>query len=349
MKKRIYLVLLVPVLLLALLTTADFVTMAAAKAASKSSTSQKAMVQNPNPVPAYCVRLNMFHINNTRAIHEDTDYVMLTTQVNDQPQETAIYFAGDVNNGDHFVGLRVGPFNVGAQDTLTIKYVILNKGHDGDLDTVLKALKIAADATASIKGGWGGAIATAIGSALDLVYPNRDGIVAVDTITISGTELARRDNLAGESGYFTEAPRQYLGQIIDQNHPSDSDYTVSWSTIGQRLSINTSRDITITDGALAEDPIVTTDVSLFTECSPRPLQVTWQGNGTFDNPTGEFSLVHFDLTGVTAHQARSEHIAVTITAANNVTLNASIDITIHVKHGPSEPLPNAGDRGHGPH
>src|ERR1700694_5400011 len=76
------------------------------------------------------VHLDLFHIDTTRARHEDTDYVTLAAQVNDQPPQTQTLFVGDVNDGDHQVNMQLGPFSVGQNDTLNFNFIIMNKGYD---------------------------------------------------------------------------------------------------------------------------------------------------------------------------------------------------------------------------
>jgi uncharacterized protein YjdB len=61
MNKRIYVVLLVPALVLALLTTGSFATVAAAKATTISSASQQAIVQAPRS-PSICYQAHVQNI-----------------------------------------------------------------------------------------------------------------------------------------------------------------------------------------------------------------------------------------------------------------------------------------------
>src|SRR5262249_3337268 len=76
----------------------------------------------------YRVRLVKFHIDTTRARHNETDHLALSARVNDQAAKSSSLFVGDVNDGDHWVTLQVGPLSLGPSDTLNVVYSILNKG-----------------------------------------------------------------------------------------------------------------------------------------------------------------------------------------------------------------------------
>jgi uncharacterized protein with LGFP repeats len=60
----------------------------------------------------YVISLDKFHIDNTRSVHNDTDHVNFALKMGSQAiPESLTRDTGDVNNGDHLVGLCFGPFH----------------------------------------------------------------------------------------------------------------------------------------------------------------------------------------------------------------------------------------------
>jgi hypothetical protein len=51
--------------------------------------------------------LNSFAIDNTRAVHDDTDYASLGLSVNGVPITPQVKRVGNVNNGTHQVNLTI--------------------------------------------------------------------------------------------------------------------------------------------------------------------------------------------------------------------------------------------------
>lgn len=177
----------------------------------------------------YIVRLVKFHIDNTRARGDDTDYVTLNARVNQQPIQTQTKFVGDVNNGDHPVDIQVGPFEVGPSDSLLFNYVILNKGHtNGDRDKVEAALSTAAASALGtvLPGGslWA-IVGQGIGELIKLSDPDCDGVVAADKITLSGTDA---EHYTAEISEYTE-PRKYTGTDSPSGCGTNSLYEVTWA------------------------------------------------------------------------------------------------------------------------
>jgi hypothetical protein len=74
--------------------------------------------------------LDNFKITDTRAKHNDTDYVSIGIQVGTNDPLTASQKMGDVNNGTHAVGLGLAaeiPQDVDVPVVFT--YAIINNGH----------------------------------------------------------------------------------------------------------------------------------------------------------------------------------------------------------------------------
>ncbi len=79
---------------------------------------------------SYTFTLDKFHIDDTRAAHNDTDTVSFGVKVGNTTSDPLIKHMGDVNNGDHHVGLQIGPIEIDAAATpVIISYTIVNAGH----------------------------------------------------------------------------------------------------------------------------------------------------------------------------------------------------------------------------
>ncbi len=153
----------------------------------------------------YMVVLDKFHISKTRSVHEDTDYVTLTVQVNQQPPVNQTIFVGNVNDGDHPVNLQLGPFDVGPNDTLTLNYVILNKGHgNGDRQKIEDGL--AKSATAAIvaefpsTAAYSSYIEKAINKLIGIIDADCDGNCAARQMPFTGVELEQNSSSTGSFG-----------------------------------------------------------------------------------------------------------------------------------------------------
>lgn len=183
----------------------------------------------------YHLDLVSFHVYNTRAVDDDTDYATLSIQVNDQPVFNRTIFIGDkVDNGRHgFVDkdTRIGLsaiVEVGPNDTLKFNYVILNKGHaNGDRDKVEEALgKVAGEALAKfLPGGdlWS-YVGKGIGELIKIIDADCDGIVVADQFSFTGTDL---QGLTAHGAYKVKDKR-YPGTDSHWGCGSNSDYTVTW-------------------------------------------------------------------------------------------------------------------------
>src|SRR5689334_8361096 len=95
----------------------------------------------------YIFSLDSFRINNTRAWHEDTDYVSVSLVVDDDPPQTQFKSMGDLNNGVYKVNLIFDDIVVDDDKMVMFSYTIVNSGHS-DSSTVEKGLRTATSALA---------------------------------------------------------------------------------------------------------------------------------------------------------------------------------------------------------
>ena len=182
--------------------------------------------------PAYVISLDTFHIDNTRAWHEDTDHVAFALKIGNQMLgEPLIRHMGDVNNGDHGVGLHFGPLHIDDPALpIVFNYQILNSGNQ-NTETIKKALTDGANALAgssTISGNWWALAAIAVGKWLiNIIFADCDGPVAVDQIAVTGADLV---NWTTGTGMYRET-RVYPGTDSNVGCGSNSRYTVTWSVI----------------------------------------------------------------------------------------------------------------------
>jgi hypothetical protein len=105
---------------------------------------------------SYTFTLDKFHIDDTRALHNDTDVVSFGIKVGNNTFEPQIKHMGDVNNGDHHVGLQFGPVEIDDPATsVVITYSIVNAGNktvDDELKTTSQTAMAKADAETEIDG-----------------------------------------------------------------------------------------------------------------------------------------------------------------------------------------------------
>src|SRR5580704_13203348 len=81
-------------------------------------------------------------ISDTRSLHNDTDFVLLSATVGANPTVFLWKSLGDVNNGTHSVGLSI-EVDIPDDDTIVaFNYLILNNGHGGN-DAMAKAAQSA--------------------------------------------------------------------------------------------------------------------------------------------------------------------------------------------------------------
>src|SRR5256885_1536006 len=94
---------------------------------------------------AYRIVLDQFHIDNTRAVDEDTDGVAFQGTLDGAELPKLNLSTGDVDNGDHLINLQFDPMELGGSSQLEVRFAILNSGHANEqsfrdeLDTALHA------------------------------------------------------------------------------------------------------------------------------------------------------------------------------------------------------------------
>jgi len=182
--------------------------------------------------PAYVLSLDKFHIDNTRAPHEDTDHVSFAMKMGDQMMgDPLISHTGNVNNGDHPVGLHFGPFVIANPATpILFNYQIVNSGHQNQGD-IEKALFDGASALSKVAFSSGSPWAVAASVAIDILKAmfdlDCDGPVAIDQIPATGTDLI---NWTTGTDMYSES-RVYPGTDSHWGCGGNSSYTVTWSVI----------------------------------------------------------------------------------------------------------------------
>jgi LGFP repeat len=177
----------------------------------------------------YAISLDMFHIDNTRAWNDDTDHVGFALKVGAQMQgETLIRHTGDVDNGDHLLGLRFLLQVINPATPIVFNFQIVNSGSQ-NTEVIRKALDSGAKALAAkaITGDWtaaAGAVAAYIGG---IFVANCDGPVAVDQVVATGKQL---ESWTTANGIYSET-RKYPGLDSSVGCGSNSRYTVTWSVV----------------------------------------------------------------------------------------------------------------------
>lgn len=216
---------------------------------------------NP-PVPERFATFTMdsFGVSNTRSLHNDTDFVYLSATVGANPTIYVSKSMGDVNNGNHSVGLSI-EVEIPDDDTIVVfNYLIMNSGHTGDgsrAKAAQAALSTVAEEIIQHKAITAGAIVVgtilvpffvsalgaiagvlAVVEASLLLFANCDGLVAAGALPFTGSDLIKKTS---------------AGQKISENadHPgidsadgcgSNSHYTTQ-CTIATAPVIQTALDL----------------------------------------------------------------------------------------------------------
>jgi hypothetical protein len=173
--------------------------------------------------------LDKFHIFNTRSLHEDTDHVNFSLKIGGAALESLTRDTGDVNNGDHLVGLSFGPFRI--QDPavpIIFNYQIVNGSYDPE--EIKTTLKQAAEdlATSAANKDWPTVARLLLQKYGPLIVLHLcDGPVAGSQVSTTGPDLIRWTQ--GE-GIYTET-RDYPGTDSPVGCGSNSHYSVTWSVI----------------------------------------------------------------------------------------------------------------------
>jgi hypothetical protein len=164
----------------------------------------------------YSVTVDKVHIDKTRALHNDTDYVNLILKGGKEAaMNTAWKRIGDVNDGDHGVALTLGPATVGPTDALAFAYQVINHGNvlAGVEEFFNKVSGAAAQVLGDIFVGTNWDKGDELTKFINHVqFADCDGYTAVDGIgPLDGGRLAA---WTAQSGFFT-LKLTYPGTNID--------------------------------------------------------------------------------------------------------------------------------------
>jgi phospholipase C len=204
--------------------------------------------------------MDSFSISNTRSRHNDTDYVFLSVTVGANPPVFVQKSMGDVNNGNHSVGLSV-EVDIPNDDTpVVFSYLIMNSGHQGDNTrqrAAQAALSTVAEEIIKHKAITAGAIAVgaimvplvvsglaAIAGVLAvvevglLIFADCDGLVAAGALPFTGSDLIRRTSSGQKITNNTDHP----GIDSPDGCGSNSHYTTA-CTITTAPAIQTVLDL----------------------------------------------------------------------------------------------------------
>ena len=199
----------------------------------------------------YSFQFDSYHIFTTRSLNDDTNFLSVSIAVNGRVPENQTRSMGDNDNGPHPVSLHLKPILVDSPNTKVVyNYAIVNAGH-GNGSEIIKKLQTTLEELANLGSAWagtttgaaiggtfGGPIGAAVGAfagfiaggALQIIFANCDGPVAVQQVVFTGQDLWR----------LTQGSGNKLVQNV--NHPgidspwgcgSNSNYTVNWSVTRQ--------------------------------------------------------------------------------------------------------------------
>jgi hypothetical protein len=217
----------------------------------------------------YTIRIESFHIDNTRSRHNDTDTVLLALQVGATQFTPRSKSVGDVNNGDHAVSLGFSCAMLSDPDrVLGFSFSIYNGDIASLSDMLNHALtslltqgvhltmpgpKITAvNLSSSVAGvgvtansvgitsllantsAWYAAAAKAAAeAAINFVFPNCDGYVAADAVALTNQQWDSTIDSAGNDVYRITVP--YAGSDSPGGCGGNSKYTVTWSITRERV------------------------------------------------------------------------------------------------------------------
>ena len=177
----------------------------------------------------YKIRMMSFEIANTRAVHNDTDYVSFALKVGDRIFPARAEKVGDLNDGWYPLNWEF-VFDIDDPGTpIVFSYLIINSGHS-DTDVSTNRMAAAANglcsALAAPTGGWSLVVAGGIDALLpvvDLFVADCDGWVAGDQISINGAMLAQ-----WTAGGPHQERRFYPGVTSNAFCGGNSEYYVTW-------------------------------------------------------------------------------------------------------------------------
>ncbi len=193
----------------------------------------------------YTFTIDNFRITETRALHDDTDYVSLAVVVGLNPPITVpAKSMGNVDNGTHQVNLFIPNVSVGPNDAVAFTYSIVNSGYSSDLleEALQKAVSAAASnagkaAAAAVGGAVGGPLGSILGTVGSaafgwlagqlegIIFPDCDGVVAGADHAYTGAQLAAQ-TAYGKTITVTDFNK---GTNSPDGCGANSQYYVTWS------------------------------------------------------------------------------------------------------------------------
>jgi hypothetical protein len=193
---------------------------------------------------SYTFTLDKFHISRTRARHNDTDTVSFGIKVGNNTAQTQIKHMGDVNDGDHNVGLQLGPFDIEDSATpVILTYTIVNAGNknvDDQLGSSSQAMMAKADSDGDDgapdqtsmdgtdgddPGVWSSIWKFATEELIALLNADCDGPVASNRIAVTASQI---DQSLGENDKAS-FEKFFAGTDSATGCGSNSKYTVTYS------------------------------------------------------------------------------------------------------------------------
>jgi hypothetical protein len=197
------------------------------------------------PPGVYTFTLTNFRITDTRALHNDSDYVAISVAVNGKPAiNVPAKSMGDVNNGVYPVNLTIANVTVEPTNTVAFTYSIVNSGYKDSLGTALgglvsyaatKAAEVGALGICGMATGGASVAAScvipgeksgawAMGKLGSIIFANCDGTVAGATHAFTGAALAKGTS----DGRAISGTDDNPGTPSPQGCGANSRYYVSW-------------------------------------------------------------------------------------------------------------------------
>jgi hypothetical protein len=193
--------------------------------------------------------LENFQIKDTRAPHNDTDFVSIGVTVGSNPPITSPTLSmGDLNNGTYNTNLTIPNVQVDPDETVVFTYSIVNSGYDkdsfeqamktafGDASTAAATAvgKLVDTATDHLAGSIGSAAATwFLGKIGGIFFPDCDGTVAAAQHGFTGASLGA----ATANGVVLRKTDENKGTDSQTGCGGNSHYFVTWSAVGHSVAV----------------------------------------------------------------------------------------------------------------
>jgi hypothetical protein len=199
------------------------------------------LAQTPFQPTRFRFTLENIHIDNTRALGNDTDIVAAVVTINGKQTAAVSRDIGDVNNGDHAVGVQLTAEVTDPGTPVKFCFAVTNSGFDRSAAAVSKAAldRISGVCKDIITGAFGFGKVWEEADKLvrftnGLIFVDCDGPVAAEMVGGTGQELWDKTEgattLTRESKFF---PGSDSATLCGGN----SKYTVAWSVAGEPLQL----------------------------------------------------------------------------------------------------------------